>query len=270
MTFHQGDWLRRAVANSGQSVAAFARRAGVSRDALNRWFRQPVLNMRVDLAVRVLRVLGYTPEKLIPGGAEEIRWAAEGDEPSASSLRVIGAAQTSKKLISAAMSPIQGGSQLGSSQAPRVAPPQELDQNVDPYSEQPWFEVPMFDLAVAAGRWVDVSEVAEVREGAQIDRGYFRIHIRGDSMQPAWPDGSIVEFSVLRNGRHAMEIGADYYVQRDGEATFKRLVKIGEDELVFAAVNKRKYPEPFVVARSAVVRMAKAEWMLNKPRKGRT
>jgi hypothetical protein len=55
-----------------------------------------------------------------------------------------------------------------------------------------------------------------------------------------------------------LEVGKDYYVQRGDQATFKRLESIGEEELVFRAVNRKKYKDPMPVPRSEIVRMARA------------
>lgn len=138
----------------------------------------------------------------------------------------------------------------------------EIDLNVDPYSEVKTHAVPVFDLAVAAGTWVDVSEFAELRHPGQIDAGLFRMRVRGDSMTPAYKDGSLVEFQCLREGRDELVVGADYYVQVDGQGTFKRLVEISEETLVFRAVNRRKYPKPMPARRAEVLRMARAIYCL--------
>ena len=140
-----------------------------------------------------------------------------------------------------------------------------FDPNVEPYTEEAVPLIPEFDVAVAAGQWVEVDTLAEVCDPAQIDHGIFRIRIRGDSMQPMYKDGCLVEFKCLRFDRDAIEVGEDYYVQRaDGMATFKTMAKIGEDELVLKARNKKKYPDPMPVERGLVVRMAKAVAIVQK------
>lgn len=133
------------------------------------------------------------------------------------------------------------------------------DENVEPYSKDQLPPViPMFDLAVAAGRWVDVDETGQVCDPQQIDHGLFRVRIRGDSMTPRFKDGDVVEFRCLRDGRDALEVGAFYYVQKDHQATFKELVEIGEETLVLRAINRKKYPDPMPVERRSIVRMARA------------
>lgn len=148
-----------------------------------------------------------------------------------------------------------------------VSKPDPIDLNVDPYSEVKVYAVPVFDLAVAAGTWTEITDVIELFRPGQVDNGLFRIYIRGDSMHPRWPNGALVEFRCLRDGRDELEIGEDYYVQVDGQGTFKRLEKFDEETLVFRAINRRKYPSPMPARRAEVVRMAKAIHMIVVPKK---
>lgn len=126
-------------------------------------------------------------------------------------------------------------------------------------------EIPTFRVAVAAGTWTEVTEIAELHSPALIDDGRFRIFVGGDSMQPTWPDGGLVEFRCLRMLRDELEIGQDYYVQVADMATFKRLESITEDELIFRAINRKKYPKPMNALRTEIVRMARAEYLLVDP-----
>lgn len=132
------------------------------------------------------------------------------------------------------------------------------DQNIDPFSEQKIREIPTFDLAVAAGKWADVHELGEVHDPLKIDHGLFRVRIRGDSMSPRFKEGQVVEFRCLRDGRDSLEIGAFYYVQRDGQATFKMLEKVEEARIILRAVNRKRYPCSMPVDRRSIVRMARA------------
>lgn len=137
----------------------------------------------------------------------------------------------------------------------------DVDENVDPYSEVKLLApIPVFDLAVAAGKWVDVSEIGEIRDPGMIAQGLFRVRVRGDSMKPAYMDGSMVEFHCLRaGGDEDVEVGRDYYVQRaDGTATFKRVAAIEDGIIRLEAVNRRKYKTPLTVARTEIVRIARA------------
>jgi SOS-response transcriptional repressor LexA len=145
-----------------------------------------------------------------------------------------------------------------------------VDRNVVPYTEQALpGQIPTFDLAVAAGPWCDVAEVGLVCDPRAIDHGFFRVLIRGDSMAPRWKDGTTVEFRCLREGRDALHAGEDYYVQRDSEATFKRLHKFDDESMTLVALNRKVYPQPMRVLRADVVRMAIAEGEFKpKKRKG--
>lgn len=134
-----------------------------------------------------------------------------------------------------------------------------FDQNVDPFSEAKVPKVPFFEAPLAAGEWLDVSDIGEVCDPHQIDHGLFRVRLRGDSMTPNYPDGQVVEFQCIREDREAPLVGRDYYFQRDdGFATFKRLEKIDEDEFILRPLNKRKYPKAMKVNKAFVVRMARA------------
>lgn len=139
--------------------------------------------------------------------------------------------------------------------------------NVDPYSKKLVSEIPIFDLAVAAGSWTEIPEEIRLHQPGQVDAGMFGIRVRGDSMKPRWPDGSLVVFRCMRDGRDMLEIGEDYYVQVDGQGTFKRLEKIDEETLVFRAINRRKYPAQMPARRAEIVRMAKALHMIVVPEK---
>jgi hypothetical protein len=77
-------------------------------------------------------------------------------------------------------------------------------------------------------------------------------------MRPTYKDGDVVEFRLLRDGRDKLEEGKCYYVQRDDRATFKMLVEIGEEELIFAPMNTKKFKEVFPVERREISRMALA------------
>ena len=118
---------------------------------------------------------------------------------------------------------------------------------------------PRFALAVAAGPWTEVGELGVLWNEKQKNDGLFRIDISGDSMQPEYPDGSTVKFWCVRWGLDEMEVGKDYYVQRETDATFKRLIKIEEEQLTFVAVNRKKYPKPIIVRRDDITRLALAK-----------
>lgn len=130
--------------------------------------------------------------------------------------------------------------------------------NIELGSEVPVPEIPLFDLPLAAGEWMEITDLCEVSE-KQLHLQLFRVRLQGDSMKPEYPDRTIVEFRCLRRHLDDVEVGQDYYVQRsDGYATFKRVEKIDEDTITLVAINKKKYPKRLVVARQEVSRVALA------------
>lgn len=234
---NEGQWLRAAVAGTGMSVTEFARKVGVSRDALNKWFRQSRLLIRPDLLVIVLRALGYSDREVMRAQMLADVKLTTGDDSQQDLVRKI-------------------MSQIRDVDASREA--EFNDRSVEPYSEkQVPGEIPTFDMSVAAGPWADVTDIAEVFHPGQIDHGLFRIRIAGESMTPTYKSGMVIEFQCLREGRDRLMIGEDYYVQkRDGTATFKRLKEVHEDRLVLFALNQRSCKGTMSVERGEIVRMA--------------
>ena len=139
-----------------------------------------------------------------------------------------------------------------------------LDPNITPYSEREVPEIPLFDLPIAAGTMTALPEVEENDERQRLVLAHkrFRVKIRGDSMEKEYADESIVEFVCLQwrqDGTVAgMEVGKDFYVQAAEEATFKRLKSFSNEELVFVAINRKKFPKDIRLKRIDVNRMAKA------------
>lgn len=144
------------------------------------------------------------------------------------------------------------------------------DQNVVPSSLVNIPPFPIYDSNVAAGGWVDgclggAFDPDNPEHQAILRFGRFAIRIVGDSMEKVWPNGSHVLFRVLRD--ESPSVGKCYYVCRnDNQATFKRLESMDDDQLVFRAVNKRKYPKPMPVAVQEVARMAEAEFIFVRPK----
>jgi transcriptional regulator with XRE-family HTH domain len=137
--------------------------------------------------------------------------------------------------------------------------PAPIDHNMELGSIQQLADIPMFDLSVACGTWVDVSDVPQVCNGDSIEQGLFRVRLAGDSMMPMYKNGMIIEFKCLRFGEDVIEAGKDYYVQRaDGMATFKTVYKATPEKLELRALNRKKYKEPMIVEMVDVVRMARA------------
>lgn len=74
-----------------------------------------------------------------------------------------------------------------------------------------------------------------------------------------------MEFRCLRGTGNVIDIGSAYYVQkRDGTATFKIVDRLDEEMIVLRALNRQKYPKPMPVLREDIVRMAKAEWVMER------
>lgn len=148
----------------------------------------------------------------------------------------------------------------------------EVVENVEPYSEKKLVaQIPFFDLPLAAGAWVSVTDNEEggyFLTRAQQEQGLFRVRIRGDSMRPRYEDGCIVEFRLLRNPEGApdcgrVQVGRRYYVQLDdGTGTFKQLESCDERGLVLRALNK-KYKKPLVASFDRIQRLAIAEGTFN-------
>lgn len=265
--FHQGDWLRRSIAEGGETITAFSNRTGISRDAINKWLSQEHLQIRLDNAVLVVKSLGYDPKKLFDEG--ELEFALGGMKKDAGIMSQLAAADAAQRLIIRAMSTLWGGRQKAA--FPRLAEPEvPLDRGVDPLTVEPVSDIPIFDLSVAAGPWADVSEVGEVYRPGQIDCGLFRVHIAGDSMMPKYRSGEIIEFRVVRFGVDSLEIGADYYVQKDDDATFKRLEKVTDEMYILRAINVKKYPRAMSVPHQSVRRMAIATGWFKPVERGRS
>lgn len=150
--------------------------------------------------------------------------------------------------------------------AKKVAGPVQIPPMKKPLPDDPGriirdglSEIPFFDLSLAAGQWSDVQDIPEICGPGSISQGLFRVRLSGDSMNPRYKSGMIVEFECLRYGVDDMAIGRDYYIQKDdGSATFKRLEKATEHELTLRALNKKKYPNAMIVERQMIVRMAVA------------
>ena len=138
----------------------------------------------------------------------------------------------------------------------------QWDHNVSMGTMQPVAPIPTFDLAVAAGQWVEVGGEGVAPDMAAFDRGVFRVRIAGDSMEKKYPNGCIVEFALVQPDRESVLPGKNYYWHRsDGFATFKMLEKIEDETLVLRAINRKRYPKPLTIAKQELVRVAKARGM---------
>ena len=133
------------------------------------------------------------------------------------------------------------------------------DNNLQMSTMQRMQPIPTFDLAVAAGQWVEVGGEGIAPDLATFDRGVFRIRIAGDSMEQKYPSGSIVEFCLVQPDQDDVVPGRNYYWHRaDNFATFKTLEKIEDETLTLRAINRKHYPKPLTVSRQEIVRIAVA------------
>jgi Peptidase S24-like len=248
--FHFGDWLRKQIAGKGIPINKFAIRVEVAEPTVHYWLKQAKSRLRGSNLGKVARELGYTLQEFERAMTRaEVRSIVEGDPATAAKWREHHAIAKGLKTGSVSEM-IEAGLPIGEDG-------DDGTENVERHDGKTFPEIPMFDLSVAAGPWTDVLDVPEVWGDDTIQQGLFRVRIAGDSMLPRFKTGMIIEFQCLRDGRHFLAIGADYYVQKaDGSATFKRLVAIGDDILTFRALNEKKYPKRIVVARSDITRMA--------------
>jgi phage repressor protein C with HTH and peptisase S24 domain len=145
-----------------------------------------------------------------------------------------------------------------------LSPKATWDQNVDMSSIQPVEDVPEFKLGICCGGWADVTElgVVDATKLGKVKR--FRVYCDGDSMEPRFPTGSIVEFVKLDPLNDRLKVGRAYYVQVGSEATLKELVKVDRGRLIFRAINVAKYPDQIVVNAREVVNLARAEYLIQR------
>lgn len=138
--------------------------------------------------------------------------------------------------------------------------PNTMPDGIDP---RPVALNPIYDIDVAAANWSHVP-IAELnpddpRHQAILEDGRFELNIVGDCMEPAYPNGSVVRFRLMRSHIEAMPVSEAYVLCRDdGTATFKVLLETDGDEYVLAAINQKKYPKTFRVRCEEIVRIAKA------------
>lgn len=235
---HFGQWLRERIERLGIKKQTAAGRLGVAAVTLRAWFNQPAPGMAAHNKVQVAKLLAIEVEEVerrLTAAREAYGKRAAYEDGMAASRKIRGDAVAEREEAL------------------------EFDRSIEPYSELKVPEIPLFEASLAAGPWVDVSEIGEVSDPRMMGHGLFRVRLAGDSMRPAYQDGCIVEFRCLRVDRDGVVEGKDYYVQRsDGCATFKRVVKMDEESFTLAALNKRKYPRVMIVERAVVVRMARA------------
>lgn len=243
---HQGEFLRHEIAKTKMPIARFAAKVGVNKDTLNEWLKQKELKLRTHLAWAVAEALGV--DKLAKTRAQ---------------LRAITAEpRTSWEIIlfgAEAAETARGVDELFAKNKRNWPTTKEDDDGPGRIIRDHLSEIPLFELSLAAGPWSDVADLPEICGPDSLRQGLFRVRLAGDSMLQKYKSGVIVEFECLRCEMDSMEIGRDYYVQKnDGTATFKRVENATELELTLRALNRKKYPKAMIVERSTIVRMAVA------------
>jgi len=267
---HFGQFLRTSIGRLGIKKKDAAARIGVADVTLRHWFNQRVPSMRDENRVKLLGIsVDDFESRLLDSMRNDPKLKAlwKQQESRLNGLnfeqQVAEIEQMKKDGIWDPTEDAPRSDNVSADRTQAITPP-VIDRNVEPYSDQAIPEFPIFEMGVAAGPWAEVGEMGETHSEMHKAMGYFGIHIRGDSMEPDYPDGVTVMFRCLRYGIDNLAAGEDYYVQRNDDATFKRLVNIEDGHLTFAAVNKRKYKEAFVVPREDIVRMAHANGMIVK------
>jgi hypothetical protein len=162
-----------------------------------------------------------------------------------------------RELYSAAM-----GITIGDFQ--REVAKSEIPAGVDP---RPVILNPIWEILVSAQIWVHVG-IAELNaddpfQRAIIEDGRFELRIVGDCMEPAYPNGSMARFRLMRSDLEAIPVDRAYvFCRDDGTATFKALVALhgeGDDaEFELAAANQNQYPGTFRVRCREIQRIARA------------
>lgn len=264
--FHFGAWLKREVATRGIPSLKFSQIVGVTESTLHRWYRDRAPKFREHTLGRLATALGFPLQHLQILLLEAMKADPENQQRWAEQERRMREASGD---IGAWISEWEKLKKEGIAKDEET---EELDANVEPYNEVPVPEIPTFNLPIAAGPWMELPDVPEVHNLTTQRDGRFRVQIRGDSMEgkDGYPDGSLVEFRLLKpdfgdgRGGSRMEIGRDYYVQKSECATFKKLEEFTDEVLYFRAINRRKYPDRIKVLRADVVRMAKAEYVLQR------
>lgn len=258
---HFGAWLKGKIADSKMPFGVFARKIDVNERTLYRWFKQAYPDIRDSNLAAIAQSLGYKRSHV-----ESILIEAMRDDPvvrerwKKQAEMLEGANTFEQQAAAIEQMKKQGLWDKSEEEDFKMLHNVACEGFVDP--------VPTFDAAVAAGPWTEVGEVAELHDSRLIENGVFRIKIKGDSMEPNYHEGNLIEFKIMRDGGPISEgdvllVGKDYYVQVGDEATFKRLSKIDDEELVFQAINRKKYPKPIMVRRAQILRMAKACFKLD-------
>lgn len=129
-------------------------------------------------------------------------------------------------------------------------------------------DIPEWETRIAAGQWIDAEECAvDPDTAARVVRlGMFIVRVYGDSMQPAYPPGCRVLFQIIRLDEGGPVVGRDYYWQNsDGQCTLKRFAGLSDDSYVLEALNRVRYPDPILLPRQMLARLAHVVGRLERP-----
>jgi transcriptional regulator with XRE-family HTH domain len=256
--FHEGNWLRDLVGETGLSQKEFASRHDLKVGTLSQWFIQSEVRFARDKKTKLARALGMSPSEF-----DAFRMRARVKALKAASPELVARwaedARRAKAVEPASVADmVEAGLPVGESDEKL-----KLPSGIETGSIRQYHEIPTFDVSLSAGARTDGGDAMDACGPESIDQGLFRARVAGDSMEPKYQSGCIVEFECLRVPRDDMQIGKDYYVQwSDGTATFKRLE--GEDEKgpIFRAINVTRYKAAIHVAWDEVARTSVARCII--------
>ena len=76
------------------------------------------------------------------------------------------------------------------------------------------YEIPTWDMDISAGVWSVIPfaqlDYDDPYQRRVIEQGLFRLTIRGECMEPEYPDGSTIEFEIVEPAKGAPKPGRDY------------------------------------------------------------
>lgn len=293
--FHFGRWLAKAISQIGKSRRQFAAMIPASRQSVAGWIRSASPDIQDHKRVQLGVALSIAKER--------IDWLLDhsrrGTDDEAVRKAIVEADAIMGEITKSQVEHYKKGSRdmfdgmskllleqervLKESQENtlknrdlamgKLELPETWDNNIIIPTLKVLKPIPTWNLAIAAGGWIDVPiggqlDYDDPKQRAIVEQGLFRICIDGDSMTKDWMPGDCVEFEMFRPDRDVLTIGEDYAIVRsDHMGTFKRLAGMDDDKLVFVAANRRKYPSPMIVARQEIARLAIARHVVMDRRK---
>lgn len=254
-------WLRRQIEKKMMSQPEFAHHSKINFWTIRNWLDEAAPNITGKNREKLAKALGVTRDEI-----EQRLLAAMRSDPEILA-RWASDAITARRAGPLVSDQLAEGLPIGEGDDDEEDAEEEQEQEPEPNIQilpGRIVEIPLFDLSIAAGPWADVSDMPEIADPRVLDQGLFRVRLSGDSMRQRYKSGEIIEFRSIRAERgiqsgHGFQVGHDYYIQKhDGTATFKRCEKIEGRKLHLRAVNRKKYPAPFIVERYQIVNAARA------------